>query len=394
MSLLGSYRRLRFSNRICYELYSPISLHVALLRLGLRTKHRVSRAAMVQMRRWPDRYAASRGPILKDYWKLYDHGQAIALCRRASKKEREKEKRFLKANLDKKDFAYPEDSSRARLIYLNIRADRYLMSYGKRPIAELRAFVTQRKLGRDVARDMREDQLVQLLEQGDEQQTFPKFLTLPAEIRVLVYNFHIADVTRLQTPENYISPPPITRVSRQARAESLPIFYPTRPLHCKLEVCMHQRDDNSYNNFRGSGLYQLPTKIDFKKLIPSAPEGKVVDYKRVMLFCHMRIRDSSGATSPCQYSFRWYSKPTPTGITFPERGKYHRRLESGRGVGIVDRRFDEVATQIDSRISLGLRDVFQEMASREGEYGLGEEDISAIEKLFNNVFVAGQGFKR
>lgn len=53
--------------------------------------------------------------------------------------------------------------------------------------------------------------------------TFPRFLDLPAELRVRIYEYHLEEMM-LQT-DSIVHQPPICLASRQLRAETLSIFY-------------------------------------------------------------------------------------------------------------------------------------------------------------------------
>ncbi|KAK5745184.1 hypothetical protein LTR17_001636 [Elasticomyces elasticus] len=61
--------------------------------------------------------------------------------------------------------------------------------------------------------------LVALLESYDP--VFPKFMDLPPELRVLVYEHYLADFE----PVGMFVPPPITAVSQNIRNEALPVFF-------------------------------------------------------------------------------------------------------------------------------------------------------------------------
>lgn len=61
-----------------------------------------------------------------------------------------------------------------------------------------------------------------------------RFCDLPAELRVRIYDIQVAHFTE-ETLQNRIDPP-VTRVSRLLRAESLPVFYSTCTFRIALRV--------------------------------------------------------------------------------------------------------------------------------------------------------------
>lgn len=65
-----------------------------------------------------------------------------------------------------------------------------------------------------------ERNIIQILQDGDEQATF-RFLDLPPELRVQVYNFYFRSFEHLTEPVQ----PPISKVCRLLRQEALPVFY-------------------------------------------------------------------------------------------------------------------------------------------------------------------------
>lgn len=131
--------------------------------------------------------------------------------------------------LESRHFTFLKSSSLHRLRYLCTRAQRGLISYDKRPVAELRRFCTQR--GIQVPTKVYKIILVLFLERDDEQVTFPRFMELPPELRVMVYGFSFnvlrgtPRALRAANETLKLMPPPVTLVSRTLRKESLPLFY-------------------------------------------------------------------------------------------------------------------------------------------------------------------------
>ena len=63
--------------------------------------------------------------------------------------------------------------------------------------------------------------MTEMLEEADDQATFSKVGALPAELRESIYKLYLSS---LKT-EGFPSQPPISKVSRPIRKESLPLFY-------------------------------------------------------------------------------------------------------------------------------------------------------------------------
>ena len=64
---------------------------------------------------------------------------------------------------------------------------------------------------------------MEILEEADENTGFERLLDLPPELRVLIYGLHFDSMPELREPVQ----PPLSKVSRLLRQESLPIFYST-----------------------------------------------------------------------------------------------------------------------------------------------------------------------
>ena len=64
---------------------------------------------------------------------------------------------------------------------------------------------------------------MEILEKADENFRFEKLLDLPAELRVVIYGFYFESLPQLDEPTQ----PPLAKVSRLIRQESLPIFFGT-----------------------------------------------------------------------------------------------------------------------------------------------------------------------
>jgi len=102
------------------------------------------------------------------------------------------------------------------------RCERGLLSYDAYSVEELTKFAEDR--GYYVVPPSTKKELVQLLEKADDDIKFEKVLELPAELRNRIYGAYFEALGVL--PQK-LTQPPLCSVSRQIRAESLPVFYAT-----------------------------------------------------------------------------------------------------------------------------------------------------------------------
>lgn len=133
----------------------------------------------------------------------------------------------LRAELRRRNIYFVPSAKPRRLVAILHRSDRGLLNYETCHSEDLKTFVQQRHLTaadeQGVLRLDTKRKLVTLLEQVDEDTTFPRLLELPAELRDRIYELHITDiVTNVDGASNQ---PPLTLVCRQLRNETLPIFY-------------------------------------------------------------------------------------------------------------------------------------------------------------------------
>lgn len=142
--------------------------------------------------------------------------------------------RKLRTVLDARGEYYAKSaSSKSRLHYLVGRRQRELLSYEKYPVAELRGFAKARLL--QAAPQWKAD-LVRFLEAEDEKATFVGFLDLLAELRILLYEFHIASLQAMHNRLAWrsMAHPPLCLASRQLRHEALPTFISFCMFHLQL----------------------------------------------------------------------------------------------------------------------------------------------------------------
>lgn len=113
-------------------------------------------------------------------------------------------------------------SKKERVIRLRHRADRGLPSYDRTNNKELRNIASRRWPNSSTLNETSRRELIEMMEQADEEgQKFGRFLELPPELRVRIYELHFESFGTVYGP----SDPPITKVSRVVRQESLALFY-------------------------------------------------------------------------------------------------------------------------------------------------------------------------
>ncbi|KAF7185352.1 hypothetical protein HII31_13331 [Pseudocercospora fuligena] len=173
------------------------------------------------------RLSSSLDPDPRNYWHLKVPGSVADL----------------KTSLDSRGLSYLKSSNKATLTEIHIRKQCGLLDYQQCDIDELSGFCITRGLlplpkleGKN--KRQRKKVLIQHLQDADDSSTFNKFLDLPPELRVNIYEFYFQDLQAsipnllLGTPNvSDWSPdvaktqPPITITSRLIRKEALPVFY-------------------------------------------------------------------------------------------------------------------------------------------------------------------------
>ena len=167
----------------------------------------------------------------RQYWKL-DTTLSAAQARRY---------------LDLKGVVYKKTSSRSRLDVLHTRVQRGLPVYDKDTLHGLHAHYLQRCSRSPVlvphstlmkrfhepavsssaaSRAARRSNLISYLERYDEEAGFGRLMDLPPELRIQIFEHYFKDVMA-DVGENYagfLTQPPITRVSKIMRQESLHVF--------------------------------------------------------------------------------------------------------------------------------------------------------------------------
>ena len=126
---------------------------------------------------------------------------------------------ILKGQLREKAYYFKPSATKDRLRNVVVRCELGFLSYDKYPAKELKELCKQRRL--ELGAVTTKDNLVQILELADDNATFDRFLDLPPELRNRIYTFHFDAFASAEFPTT----PPIARVSRQLRQETLVLFY-------------------------------------------------------------------------------------------------------------------------------------------------------------------------
>jgi hypothetical protein len=175
----------------------------------------------------------------------------------------------LKDFLNKRGFYHKKSEKLSRLEVLAERCDRGHLSYEGYDVAQLRQFVKHRGLKMASPSKANKKQLVQHLEDADglndkfeDSREFPRFLELPPELRNAVYTFYFNALGVI--PQRF-SQPPLCKVSRELRAESLGLFYEHSTFSISMTRCLLTTGDVAINHqsklFRDSILLPDFTRI-------------------------------------------------------------------------------------------------------------------------------------
>jgi hypothetical protein len=129
----------------------------------------------------------------------------------------------LKDYLAAHSYQRPKGDNNDTIMNAIYRCQHGLPSCEKYNADELHAFCLARKVS-PPSKSMQASapSLVRMLKRADDKSTFPRFMGFLAELRNRVYELHFRDHDEISTEHEQ---PPITKVTRQIRAESLPLFY-------------------------------------------------------------------------------------------------------------------------------------------------------------------------
>lgn len=120
---------------------------------------------------------------------------------------------------------------RRRAVDASHRRERGLVDYDRYDVKDLKVFASGRGLT-GVPKRASKTTLKQILDEADDNMVFSRFMDLPPELRLTIYNLHLNSFS-LRTPAR-AAQPPITKVSRSIRQETLPLFYRNMHVWVKL----------------------------------------------------------------------------------------------------------------------------------------------------------------
>ncbi|CZT19156.1 uncharacterized protein RCC_05002 [Ramularia collo-cygni] len=267
-------------------------------------------------------------------------------------------------------YGFAQGTAFSRLAYLCTRAQRGLISYFDRPIAELRQFCAQRSL--PGVHGLKKVELVKLLEAEDEEASFPRFLELPAELRVLVYGFSF-NVVKGEEVQGFrqsplgirLVPPPVTAASKMLRKESLPLYHTTAGLYIR---AIYQRSDavSSHRAVSWPNDYKLDLHRMTTSLFKNVPILALQSIRTI--YFRIDVGRNDDFRSEITWEIALPTARTPCGL------KNLRRENSNDPLG---------ANELDE-IEDGIRKVFNDkLNGRQGErLILRRKDIYDLYKAF------------
>ncbi|KAF7185340.1 hypothetical protein HII31_13319 [Pseudocercospora fuligena] len=142
--------------------------------------------------------------------------------------------RDVKADLDTWGRDHLQSHNKEKLWDIHCRRQRGLLNYSKYDVEELRGFCTNRGLKLPKAgKNKRQNKnlLIKHLDAADDDATFDKFLDLPPELRVIMFEWHFRDIAPSDRENYYLAEtiiraqPPIARTSPLIRKEALDVWY-------------------------------------------------------------------------------------------------------------------------------------------------------------------------
>ncbi|KAK3722717.1 hypothetical protein LTR37_002288 [Vermiconidia calcicola] len=180
----------------------------------------------------------------------------------------------IKCRLEELDFYAPRTARKPRLLKLLHRAECGFTSYDGLKAPELRRIAKLRGVTAASGKHTIKQKVIQLLETADERPFhvfFDRFANLPPELRVRIYELYFESLGALSCP----SQPPISKVSRMLRMESLPMFYQTCRIKVKVDLRRAPFDEES--------RYVLQPQQLIRRFFDSLPENKLGSIQRLRL---------------------------------------------------------------------------------------------------------------
>ena len=131
--------------------------------------------------------------------------------------------------------------------------DRGMMPYYCCTAKELKQLCIQRNLPTTTSGRATKAQLTDILENADDQATFQHFMDPPPELRVRTYTIYFNNLPPLEQPAQ----PPISKVSRLVRQESLPLFYSSCTFMLNVDKAEADADENFDITFYGTTFNEI-----------------------------------------------------------------------------------------------------------------------------------------
>ena len=170
-----------------------------------------------------------------DYWKIQEHEGLTA--------------KQMKAELDRRNYIVTSTASKAGYREHLRRSDKGCISFDQFTNDELRQLIHARDIRHQGKCDSRRT-LIRILKQADDNPKFHRFRSLPPEIRNTIYEMYNAEFTE---PIYAPTQPPLTKVCRLIRRESLQMFYNT----CTFKIAF----DLALTDSRASAQLQVSNRL-------------------------------------------------------------------------------------------------------------------------------------
>lgn len=256
----------------------------------------------------------------------------------------------LRVILEEYGYQYPSSATKAVLMEAVGRCQRGLLCYKNCSITELRAFCDARSLTVP-SNSTTVSRLSRVLEIADDDATFPRFLDLPVELRVKIYELHFLDYAKMQTRHRQ---PPLTLVP-QIRAEALPLFYGCVTFTWHLTP------------------WSSPPNIGHHFHVSSRPLLKM---------------PAANLAQVRNFHLHWIAAPGPTDGTGRRSADLHACVSESNN---AKKKFSFTRTNdgVDTReIEAVIRDILQSMGFGESTWKLQLTELHAIEEKVNGILRA------
>ncbi|GIZ43349.1 hypothetical protein CKM354_000658100 [Cercospora kikuchii] len=252
-------------------------------------------------------------------------------------------------------------ATKEELLQQHICWQRRQLDYGRCTVAELRTFSVQRGIvDSRVARKLRSKELVSKLHEADDGETFNRFLDLPAELRLYIYELYFESFETQERPLPAPYPIPLAHVSSLLRKEVLPVYY---------DVCTFEYNVfciGFYLPWGSSRTRDRPPMLDF---IIKGPAEHVAMLRKVNM--DLRIEGGCDHDDDRTNSFIVFRIDFGTDHKRAELYlDYQASIEEGEG------EFDLVSTSI--------RDILSAIDTRPSGKKVLKSDLQAILAIFQD----------